>query len=560
MSEYQIKNTIRYLIIFGFSTLLIVSFQNCQGVDSQIVMQSLNAPGGDDNGGSGVDPIIEEPPEQEPEEPPVIIPDACDLGNEAPSWTEQSISNAENGAAVFLSAIDEMSGARMLSTITLRAQAGNKGEDLEESDILAASNCNMRRISGSQNIAVNCNLNGNRLNVDIDNGNNNECIAAEFEVTARVEDSCGATAETTFRVISKNICLPQAVHSHDGMQDTQKPTQSAYYSYGLQKDGNLVAISSPGDNEKYNVGGAVNIYSYNGDGSLNFRDKILPADSRSDQYNVFAMKNGYVAMGSPSLGKVKVYQYQGSSYVLLKTLSFSYSNFYKFGQSLAFFDGKLVVGSPGEKSIYMYSLPALGQLDKYTHTDTLFGEAMIGFSYSGNDYLAVRSAKDNKGRMTLMRWSTASASLEIKNYSSGSHADHAKIMKANNEFLFVGSPGQSKAIAYKLSDVVAFGSQPTPVLNKTEGGSRLGSSFASDDKYIYVGAPREEEGEGVVYVYNKSNGNEVRWIRPRRQNRPANQEFGRSMIMDSGRLYIGAPFYSSQSETLKGRLFYVDMQ
>ena len=207
MSEYQIKNTIRYLIIFGFSTLLIVSFQNCQGVDSQIVMQSLNAPGGDDNGGSGVDPIIEEPPEQEPEEPPVIIPDACDLGNEAPSWTEQSISNAENGAAVFLSAIDEMSGARMLSTITLRAQAGNKGEDLEESDILAASNCNMRRISGSQNIAVNCNLNGNRLNVDIDNGNNNECIEAEFEVTARVEDSCGATAETTFRVISKNICL-----------------------------------------------------------------------------------------------------------------------------------------------------------------------------------------------------------------------------------------------------------------------------------------------------------------------------------------------------------------
>jgi hypothetical protein len=527
-------------------------------------MQSLNAPnGGDDNGGSNIDNPIDEPPVDEPpvEEPPVIIPDACDLGNEEPKWTEQSISNAENGAAVFLSAIDEMSGARMVSTITLRAEAGNKGKDLEESDILAASNCNMRRISGSTNVNVNCNLNGNRLNVDISNGNNNECIEGEYEVTARVEDSCGATAETTFRVISKNICLPQAIHSHDGMPESKMPTQSAYFSFGIQKDSDLVAISSPGDNEKFNVGGAVNIYSYNGDGSLNFRDKILPADSRSDQYNVFAMKGDYVAMGSPSLGKVKVYQYQGNQYVLLKTISFNYSNFYKFGNSLAFFEGKLVVGSPGQKSIYMYSLPALQEVDKISHSDDVFSESMIGFTYQGNDYLAVRSTKSNKGRMTLVRRNPANGEIQFRDYNPGGHADHAKVMKANNEFLFVGSPGESRAMAYKLSDVVGFSTQlPSPVLNVNEGGTRLGSSFASDNKYIYVGAPREESGEGAVYVYNKSNGNEVRWIRPRRQNRPANQEFGRSMIMDSGRLYIGAPFYSSQTETLKGRLFYVDMQ
>lgn len=564
------------LILLGFSTLLIISFQNCQGIDAETLQSSLQDPNAGNNSGSGdLTPTPEPNPEPTPEPEPVL-PTACELGNVLPSWAEVKLNNGNNNdEAVFYSEIDEDTGTRFASSFTLRAIAGKKGIDPSDSsavndpsqgvtDTLRNVNCNLTKVgSFAGTLNVNCTLGNDNVNVMLDNSATSQCVEGLFKLTVELEDSCGAELETLeFDVRSHNVCFNQASHQDSPGGDFAK--QSYNFAYELKKSDSYLLANAPLGSAANPNGGTFYVYTQeSGSKNLVHKQTIEPSDARNDKYQHSAITDEYLAVGSSSIGKVKLYKMQSGSYQFSREFSINYGNAYQYGRNLAIFNGTLAVGSPGQNTVYFYNLSTGALVDSLVIGGlTQSGKALESFKWNGNEYLIVSSMKDGNGHVSI--YSTGPVVAQKIGEIQGSESCFGEVLKADGTYVFIGSPCSGIAKVYGSQDFVNANTK-TPIVNRQinrgDDEGKIGGSFAHHNGVLMFGGPEADMGRGFIHV-ERADGSDMdrEMIKAIAATTHAKQEFGTSMVSWNGRLYVGAPFYSSGSETLRGRIINIDLE
>lgn len=574
MTRVQLKNRLRLFVLLGFSTLLIVSFQNCQGIDAETIQSSLEAPGG---GIAGGEPLPNDPtPEPDPIPDPVdpVEPTACEIGNVTPKWVESRVENGNGaGEIVFESDIDEDTGSLQLSKVIAKADAGKKGINPNnsnevndptkgEQDSLRNLNCTVSKIGeASGNLDANCNFAGDGVNVSISNANNNECVSGKFRLRITTQDSCGATTPNLdFVINSANVCFDQVARTETAANVIS--AQGDNFGTSIKKVNDLVVVSAPNASKKNALGGTFYVYKINSSTKKLGLIKIIePSDSRNDKYVDFAFKDGYLVVGSSTIGKVKVYKQNGNDFQYVRSHSFTYSNLYNFGKSIGILDGAVVVGSPGENSVYLYSLSNGNQLSKLTKVENLFGEKLESFSWNSNSFLLLSSTDAGKG--IVYTYSLNGNQLKEESRYVGKESCFGQHMKADSNYVFIGSSCSSIARVWE-SDEFLNSAQKTVLLEKTvrtsaDNGS-IGTSFAYHQNIMMFGAPSSNSGSGWIMLSKLGDNDFHRKImKTKKAVLHSKQEFGSSMVSHNGILYVGAPNFSSSTELLKGRIIYVDL-
>lgn len=173
------------------------------------------------------------------------------------------------------------------------------------------------------------------------------------------------------------------------------------------------------------------------------------------------------------------------------------------------------------------------------------GSALFGASLASNGNLLLVGAPDdylgiNAGSVHLFNVATGEHLLTVRNPSPGpsSPARFGAAVAFHDSNLVVGSP------AGGLGSIPG----PTYLFDGTTGHTLLtlpptsrdfGSSLASNDHDILVGAPNDFSGLGAVYVYDATTGIQQKVLRSLRPS--ANSSFGSALTSLDSTIVVGAP-------------------
>lgn len=212
---------------------------------------------------------------------------------------------------------------------------------------------------------------------------------------------------------------------------------------------------------------------------------------------------------------------------------------------------------------------ALRLLEKCTSSETRssgrYGNS-IAINTNGDDVLAVVGAKfDNHA--TLLSYDKSSrtwdhvSSLHSLDNNSGSSSiisynQFGSAVAISPEWIAISAPIDTVSISvtlYRVSDAIQNRDNAVPdfsieQVDKTPG-SLFGSSLAIDDKILVVGAERDRDNKGSVYIYRNDNGwRLVSKLQSDNVSSHLQGNFGHSVAVAQGIIAVGAP-----NDTVGGR-------
>ena len=212
-------------------------------------------------------------------------------------------------------------------------------------------------------------------------------------------------------------------------------------------------------------------------------------------------------------------------------------------------------------------------MEAKTGLKSVIGSKLVSFSKTVNnvskDYLLIVSKLSSKFVVDTFSLDASNAPVRVVStagdWSTNRDGEEvfspiqADVIKADANYIFVASEtGDGLAKVFSTSDWLA--EKFDAKLQQEFGSGMRANDFTYDNTHFYVASQTDEGGEGKLYVSRIDGVSQTRkTIRPLSGLRSTTQEFGGSLEISGRRLYVGAPYYSEQGATLKGRLLYVDL-
>jgi len=208
---------------------------------------------------------------------------------------------------------------------------------------------------------------------------------------------------------------------------------------------------------------------------------------------------------------------------------------------------------------------ALQLLEKCTSSETASDDrygASIAINVNGEDILAVVGSNfDNHATLlsydkSTRTWNHVSdlIPLDSNNESSISSISYrfGSAVAISSEWIAISTPSDTASAGsvklYRVSNAVAIqnGDNVVPDLSIEQAdetlSSRFGSSLAIDEKVLVVGAVRDRDNAGSVYIYRDDNGwNQVATLQPDDVSSDMQGNFGHSVAISQGIVIVGAP-------------------
>ena len=255
---------------------------------------------------------------------------------------------------------------------------------------------------------------------------------------------------------------------------------------------------------------------------------------------------------------------------------------YNYGQGIALLGNYVVISAPGKEEIYFYDINSYAKVHTLKSSDlmeaktglkSVIGSKLVSFSKTVNnvskDYLLIVSKLSSKFVVDTFSLDASNAPVRVVStagdWSTNRDGEEvfspiqADVIKADANYIFVASEtGDGLAKVFSTSDWLA--EKFDAKLQQEFGSGMRANDFTYDNTHFYVASQTDEGGEGKLYVSRIDGVSQTRkTIRPLSGLRSTTQEFGGSLEISGRRLYVGAPYYSEQGATLKGRLLYVDL-
>jgi hypothetical protein len=241
-------------------------------------------------------------------------------------------------------------------------------------------------------------------------------VSGNFAIAGAYQDDPGGSLEkgsvNIYQFNGTNWALTQKITDPAG-------NSTDYFGYSVSISGNYAIIGAPVEDGPFGIyQGSVSIYHYNGS-SWVFMQKITDATGELGEafgYSVsisgnYAIVGAYSddGIGGSDVGSASIYQFNGSSWVLMQKLTDSAPfAFDTFGSSVAISGNKAIVGAPlddgaagpdqGSVSIYQYNGSTWVLIQKLIDA-TPGGGDRFGQSVgvSGNYFIVGASRDDEAG-------------------------------------------------------------------------------------------------------------------------------------------------------------------
>ena len=355
-------------------------------------------------------------------------------------------------------------------------------------------------------------------------------ISGNFAIAGAYQDDPGGNLE------KGSVNIYQFNGTHWALtQKITDPTGNAtdYFGYSVSMSGNYAIIGAPVEDGPFGVyQGSVSIYQYNGSNWV-LMQKIMDATGElggAFGYSVsisgnYAIVGAYSddGIGGSDVGSASIYQFNGTSWVLMQKLTDSAPfAFDTFGSSVAISGNRAIVGAPlddgaagpdqGSVSIYQYNGTSWVLIQKLTDATPgggdRFGQSV---AVSGNYFIVGASRDDETG---------------------GVDQGSASIYQYN---------GTSLMLMTKLINPLGAGDD------------FFGLSVSISDSYAIVGAGRDDIGtnleQGAASIFVRVG---LGWQKVQYLNDPGGNMydgFGTSVSIDatSQRFLIGASGYVNNS-------------
>ena len=158
--------------------------------------------------------------------------------------------------------------------------------------------------------------------------------------------------------------------------------------------------------------------------------------------------------------------------------------------------------------------------------------------------------------LPVFEWSSTYAIDNPNDYGSGDSDEFGKSIAIGNNYMVVGADfeddaggnSSGKAYVFNTSTGALTYTLDNPNGYDTTAGDRFGFATAVSDNHIVVGAPYEDDANGVsqgkVYVYNPSTGALARTINNPSSSYLRGDQFGWGLAIDSDTLLVGAHWYA----------------
>ncbi|MEC9284252.1 MAG: hypothetical protein VX642_16170 [Bdellovibrionota bacterium] len=612
MSKFQIRKFLRSLFLVVLSTLLMLSYQNCQGLNStqlESINDLANAPIDSGEGTPSINPDDpnddeEEVVEPEPEEPePTPITNLChdknasevdwdsgyDFYNIAPhSPSFNLIGNLKDEKPYYKSSVDRDTGSRLVTTkVEFVAEPGQKGLDYYGQDIsniefdsLAEPNCSVEQLSGEGTMQSSCNLDNGVVNVRLSERDNQECVYGTFRVTVSVTDTCSAarlSKSIDFEV--ENICPDMGAIDSFLNESDPKPEENNKFGETILRNGNTLVVSAEKDSEAALLSGAVYVYNINNDNSLDFVQKIMPSNEASSLHALTIDMNSKWLIIPSTNGKIRVYKKQANGsfskqmYNGLDHLTVTDGSALRIGFSVALMDDYLVVGTNKRSGIlYGFNLNSGAIALDYHKTEgspVYNGYRMASFKRNSVWYL-VTSDREGKGSVYIEKVSISNGQISLsrvhKIAGGSSQLYFGDSFKVSDNFLAVGEDitnNKPRVKIYSLADM-ANENAGTSAKYNLEGSKGFGSAieFSENEEKLYIGNSAERNAAGEINVWTIPSSGDLQaenGIAPVKAYRTNNQQFGASIVIKENRLFVGVPNYGASGNREAGRVMFVDL-
>eukprot|EP00984_Skeletonema_dohrnii_P014401 scaffold6038_cov106-Skeletonema_dohrnii-CCMP3373.AAC.4 len=205
---------------------------------------------------------------------------------------------------------------------------------------------------------------------------------------------------------------------------------------------------------------------------------------------------------------------------------------------------------------------ALQLLEKCVSSETALDHrygTSIAIHANGEDVLAIVGANfDNHATLLSYDKSTQTWNHVSNLNSFDSNSDSSSMIFYNqfksavaisSEWIAISTPidmASSSVTLYLISDAIQNGDNAVPDFSieqaDKKSGSRFGSSLAIDDKILVVGAERDRDNKGSVYIYRDDNGwRLVSKLQSDNVSAHPQGNFGHSLAISQGILAVGAP-------------------
>jgi hypothetical protein len=303
------------------------------------------------------------------------------------------------------------------------------------------------------------------------------------------------------------------------------PSNATSYNHGYRTaiDGNLAVIAGIGFDS------LILVFEKDSDG-WNYRQML----SGFGYLNSIQMAGNTLAIGES--GVVKVFRWQSGQFILDTTLS--QPDIWSFGYYIALDSSHLVVGSPSEGKVYVYSdndsygglqspVVLTGPQNAYwgecvairgdylaVAMDSATGGDVQVFQYANGSWTYHNTLSSNSGYLhyyptclTLtdedVVLSSYDRTVSFNNYKSGNPSEQDLLGGAtafNGRFLLVGSDNENKARVYE-KDLSGGWNCIDEIDHSQLAGSSFGYSVSASENYLLVGAISEDDYVGAAYVY-----------------------------------------------------------
>lgn len=284
-----------------------------------------------------------------------------------------------------------------------------------------------------------------------------------------------------------------------------------------------------------------------------------------------AIRNQDAFVGMPGENRVGIFAAASRSLSRVGTLTASDAGaFDRFGRTLAYRDGILVVGS--KKAAYVFqrsngvwtqrqklSAPAADEVG--TFADSL--RYQDGTLAIGSDADPTRTA-DAPGAVYIYQRNSTGRFIprgKLVSTDSSPDDDFGHDISMTSSLMVVGAPGTGTAYVFRRSSNGSWRHHQTLIASELGTGFGFGTAVAIDRGMIIVGAPyapgddpNDHLQNGAAYGFVPSNGVYVESfkLRPRADEYTEYHSFGRQLAMFDQRIVVGAQRVISSDSALNG--------
>ncbi|TDJ56633.1 MAG: choice-of-anchor B family protein [Gemmatimonadetes bacterium] len=233
-----------------------------------------------------------------------------------------------------------------------------------------------------------------------------------------------------------------------------------------------------------------------------------------------------------------------------------------FSNALAVGDGEVLVGEPGNNMIpgmvYVFRPNASGTWTEAAAISASDGEAGDRFggaiAVSGG-LMIVGSIRPDSGRGAafIFQKSASGAWVEITRLAADDGAANDRFGTAvaiDGDLVLVGAPARNDTTGgvytFRRDDQGRWVQSAVLVGSDMSAGGRFGTSLALDGTRALIGAPRQDDNKGEVYVFEYDNAT-MAWSETAKLQAGAiekNNRFGRSIASHGDWVLIGAPRFN----------------